>query len=85
MALWRSFASFDGRCSLRMWVYRVAHDVAASQVSRRRSRAPTLVGLDELASTPDAVDHEQVLHDRLALDRMMTLIHRLVPLDRQVS
>ena len=24
MALWRSFAAFDGRCSLRTWVYRVA-------------------------------------------------------------
>jgi RNA polymerase sigma-70 factor (ECF subfamily) len=84
IALWRSFASFDGRCSLRTWVYRVAHNVATSQVSRRRSRTPTLVGLDELESKPDAIDHEQVLHDRLALDRMMTLIHRLVPLDRQV-
>jgi RNA polymerase sigma-70 factor, ECF subfamily len=84
LALWRSFVSFDGRCSLRTWVYRVAHNVATSQVSRRRRRAPTLVGLDELESKPDAIDHEQVLHDRLALDRMMTLIHRLVPLGRQV-
>ena len=24
IALWRSFAGFDGRCSLRTWVYRVA-------------------------------------------------------------
>ena len=23
-ALWRSFATFDNRCSLRTWVYRVA-------------------------------------------------------------
>ena len=84
LALWRSFASFDGRCSLRTWVYRVAHNVAASQVSRRRRNAPMLVGLDELESRPDAVDHEQQLHHRLTLDRVMTLIHRLVPLDRQV-
>jgi RNA polymerase sigma-70 factor (ECF subfamily) len=48
LALWRSFASFEGRYSLRTWVYRVAHNVAASQVSRRRRRMPTLVGLDEL-------------------------------------
>jgi len=46
VALWRSFASFDGRCSLRTWVYRVAHNVATSQVTRRRRNAPTLVGLD---------------------------------------
>jgi DNA-directed RNA polymerase specialized sigma24 family protein len=25
IALWRSFAVFDERCSLRTWVYRVAH------------------------------------------------------------
>ena len=84
LALWRSFAAFDGRCSLRTWMYRVAHNVAASLVSRRRPRAPTLVGLDELASKSDAVDHEQLLHERLTLDRVMTLIHSLVPLDRQV-
>lgn len=27
LALWRSFASFDQRCSLRPWVYRVAHNI----------------------------------------------------------
>jgi RNA polymerase sigma-70 factor (ECF subfamily) len=84
VALWRSFASFDGRCSLRTWVYRVAHNVATSQVIRRRSKTPLLVGLDELESMPVAVDHEQALDDRRALDRMMMLIHQLDPLDRQV-
>jgi RNA polymerase sigma-70 factor, ECF subfamily len=86
VALWRSFASFNGSCSLRTWVYRVAHNVAISQVIRQRSKAPTLVGLDELElePMPVAVDHEQVLDDRRALDRMMALIHQLDPLDRQV-
>src|SRR5947199_191058 len=45
LALWRSFANFDGRCSVRTWVYRVAHNTATSQVTRRRGRAPTLVSL----------------------------------------
>jgi DNA-directed RNA polymerase specialized sigma24 family protein len=36
IALWRSFATFDRRCSLRTWVFRVAHNVATSQVIRRR-------------------------------------------------
>jgi RNA polymerase sigma-70 factor (ECF subfamily) len=31
--LWRSFQGYDSRCSLRTWVYRVAHHVAASHVS----------------------------------------------------
>ena len=85
VALWRSFATFDGRCSVRTWVYRVAHNVATSQVVRRRSRAQTFVALDELDSMPDAVDPGQQLDDRRALDRMMTLIHRLDPIDRQVT
>ena len=32
VALWRSLARFDGRCSMRTWVYRVAHNVATSRV-----------------------------------------------------
>jgi RNA polymerase sigma-70 factor (ECF subfamily) len=27
VALWRSFVTFDNQCSLRTWVYRVAHSV----------------------------------------------------------
>ena len=84
IALWRSFATFDGRCSLRTWVYRVAHNVATSQVLRRRGRAPALVGLDELESMSEAIDQEQLFDDRRALERMMTVIHRLDPFDRQV-
>ena len=84
VALWRSFASFNRSCSLRTWVYRVAHNVAVSQVIRRRSKAHTLVGLDELDSMPAPVDHERTLDDKRALDRMMALIHQLDPLDRQV-
>src|SRR4051794_36312493 len=38
IALWRSLPSFAGRCSLRTWVYRVAHNVAASHVLRRSRR-----------------------------------------------
>jgi RNA polymerase sigma-70 factor (ECF subfamily) len=29
LALWRSLDSFQSRCSLRTWIYRVAHNVAA--------------------------------------------------------
>jgi len=85
VALWRSFTAFDGRCSLRTWVYRVAHNVATSQVIRRRRRAQTFVGLDEVDSMPESIDPGQMLDERRALHRMMTLIHRLDPIDRQVT
>ena len=84
VALWRSFQGFDGRCSLRTWVYRVAHNVATSHVLRIRSRTPPLVGLDELESLPDRHDSEQALDRQLALERLLTLVRSLEPLDRRI-
>ena len=34
VALWRSFAVYQGQCSLRTWVYRVAHNAAATHVRK---------------------------------------------------
>src|SRR6188508_629239 len=47
VALWRSLARFDGRCSLRTWVYRVAHNTATSKVLRPQTNAPSLVALED--------------------------------------
>ena len=53
IALWRSLAGFDQRCSLRTWVYRVAHNVATSHVIRdRRAKSRTFVSLDALDVEP---------------------------------
>ena len=83
IALWRSFSTFDGRCSLRTWIYRVAHNVAASHVLRqRRARSQALVGLEELENMPDGNNILQAA-DR-SLDRLVSMIQRLKPLDRHV-
>jgi RNA polymerase sigma-70 factor (ECF subfamily) len=85
IALWRSFEGFDGRCSLRTWVYRVAHNTAASHVIReRRKKSQTLVGLEELESVPDHREGELAPDRRHALERLLELVQRLKPLDRQV-
>ena len=61
-ALWRSFAGYDGRCSLRTWVYRVAHNVGASHVIRRRRIASAKwVGLDDLNQAADGDNPEQAV------------------------
>lgn len=85
IALWRSFEGFDHRCSLRTWIYRVAHNVAATHVLRqRRARSQALVGLEELEKVADSNSAEQVMDRSHALRRLLALIQSLKPLDRQV-
>lgn len=83
-ALWRSFASYEARCSLRTWTYRVAHNVGASHVLRRRGKATRQVGLEELADAVDQDDPERNVGERRAMARLMGLIQALTPPDSQV-
>ena len=82
--LWRSFQRFDGRCSLRTWVYRVAHNVAASHVMRERRRFFSLVSLEEIAAIPTVDSGPSAAEHLINLNRLMDLIRRLKPLDRQI-
>lgn len=84
VALWRSLARFDGRCSMRTWVYRVAHNVATSRVIRARERTLTFVDAATLESIPDTSDGEAVLDRERTLDRVYVLIRQLRPIDRQL-
>jgi RNA polymerase sigma factor (sigma-70 family) len=80
VALWRSFAGFDGRCAVSTWVYRVAHNVAADHAAReKRHRAP-LADLDEIADLPAPESPD----DPSALSRLIALIRRLKMPDRQI-
>jgi len=84
VALWRSFARFDGRCSMRTWVYRVAHNVATSRVIRVRSRAVSLVAPVDFESIPDSRDAEVQFDRQRSLARIYELIRDLGPIDRQI-
>lgn len=87
LALWLSLAQFDGRCSERTWVYRVAHNTAASHaLRRRRSRSQAYVTLDEIAAQADPMQAspEAQVGDRQDLGRLTALIHALAPTDRQI-
>src|ERR1700761_8857609 len=72
VGLWRSFAAFDGRCSLRTWVYRVAHNIASSHVARRM-RAGRHTSLDALAEMPDDGDVEEAVSERRRLETLTAL------------
>jgi RNA polymerase sigma-70 factor (ECF subfamily) len=85
LALWRSFAGFDGRCSLRTWVYRVAHNVATSHVIRQKKRgALVFLTLEEIEAQPAPQSVEDSTDRQQALARVLALVQRLEFLDRQL-
>lgn len=84
-ALWRSFEYFEGQCSVRSWVYRIAHNVAVSHIqSSRRSKPSELVGLDAIAELAAADDQSKATEESQLRRRLFATIHRLKPADRQV-
>ena len=85
IALWRSLENFGERCSLRTWVYRVAHNVATSHIVRqRRDNLRTFLSLDVLDSMAAAEDAERAANRHMELERLWALIQQLKPLDRQI-
>ncbi|EDL50263.1 RNA polymerase sigma factor [Erythrobacter sp. SD-21] len=81
--LFRSFARFDGRCSLKTWVYRVSHNVAAEHRLRESRRAKP-VPLEEIHDLPEPGDAELEAGESLAVARAHAMIRRLPTLDAQV-
>ena len=49
---WRSFASFEGRSSVRTWLYRIATNVCLTEIERR-GRRPLPVRLSAQAQDPE--------------------------------
>jgi RNA polymerase sigma-70 factor, ECF subfamily len=82
--LWRSLRLFDNRCSLRTWVYRVAHNVGASHILSRRRAAARLIDLDALEAEPGLLDGEEQVNQRYSVSRLLDRIYRLRPRDRQI-
>jgi RNA polymerase sigma-70 factor (ECF subfamily) len=82
--LCRSFAHFDRRCSLRTWVYRVAHNVATGHMIRQRRIRDKLVSIETIEAMPGSDPGELATTQAEALDRLSMLIQRLKPLDRQI-
>ena len=85
VALWRSFAVYDGRCSLRTWTFRIAHNVAVSHIAKaRRSRRSTWISLEDIAELPQQGDAETALGEALALERIRGIVRSLRPPDAQI-
>jgi RNA polymerase sigma-70 factor (ECF subfamily) len=85
VAIWRSLAAFRSQCSLRTWVYRVAHNVAASYVERQtRIRVGRFVTLEDAEQLADAADSHEQLERSDSIERLHALIRQLEPLERLV-
>ena len=85
IALWRSLKTFEERCSLRTWVYCIAHNTAMAHITRQRRVAfQHLVSLEVIDAIADEKDHASQQNQQSDIDRLLKLIHRLTPLDRQL-
>jgi RNA polymerase sigma-70 factor (ECF subfamily) len=83
--LWRSLASFENQCSDSSWVHRIAHNVGVSHMIREaRANRPDWAGIEELAQVAGGDCPEKALDQAQRQARLLTLIHRLRPADRQI-
>ena len=54
LELWRSFKLFDGRSSVRTWVYRIAHNTGASHVlKQKRLSRKSYLKIDDMKELTD--------------------------------
>lgn len=83
LALWQSLRVFDRRCALGTWVYRVAHNTATTISIRRRDRL-RLVTLDDVDIAATVTSPGRALDEERARVRLLELVHRLKPIDRQI-
>ena len=83
--LWRSFEAFDHRCSLKTWIFSVAHNTAVSYVQRERRRNATFAALEELDDAAAGHDERPAIDRRESLAILYALIRTLKPLDRQIA
>ena len=84
LQLWRSFEAFDGRCSLKTWTLRVAHNTAASYVIRERRVKAKLVSFEEIERTLESFEQPRDIDRDRALQDAQQVILKLKPLDRQI-
>lgn len=84
VAIWSSLRAFEGRCSLRTWVYRVAHNTAVSRVPRSRRRIPWVSLDDVVEQQPAALIQPDTQDAALARRQVLALVEQLAPPDRQI-
>jgi RNA polymerase sigma-70 factor (ECF subfamily) len=83
--LWKSFRIFDGRASLRTWVYRIAHNTGASHMMKhKRGARRTYKTIEDIKELPDGSDMAAEFERADQRGQLMALITCLKPTDRQL-
>jgi RNA polymerase sigma-70 factor, ECF subfamily len=81
--IWRSLIAFAGDCSLRTWVYRVAHNVGATHAIRQaRAKSEVLCTIEDLEELADSDPDNAEARD--GARRLIELVHSLKNPDRQI-
>lgn len=72
---YRHLERFDGRSSLRTWLFRIAHNLCIDR-ARRRSRQPVETSIEPMAADGDPIEIPDVRWDpeRLALSNEMSAV-----------
>lgn len=85
VALWQSLALFDARCSMRTWVYRIAHNVAVTHCHcQKRRRQDQQLDIDDFDQLPSDGNPEHDADRNKARARLLAMIHKLKMPDRQI-
>lgn len=82
LQIWRALPTFNHDSSLRTWMFRVAHNISITYVSREK-RIPSTAQLnDELLSGGKLPDGELERSEKL--NKLQSAIAQLRPMDRQI-
>jgi RNA polymerase sigma-70 factor (ECF subfamily) len=85
VALWTALPAFEGRSTIRTWVYRIAHNVAVSHVlRRRRDRLARAVPVDDDTMATVVRNAVREVEGRDAVHRLAAAVRALRPVDAQV-
>jgi len=85
VAIWRALPTFEGRSSMRTWVYRVAHNVAVSHVVKSsRDRLTRCIPLEDVDGILARDANDEAEH-RDGAARVAALVRALKPATRRSS
>jgi len=84
-AIWSALPRFEGRASVRTWVYRIAHNVAVSHVlKQRRDALSRAVPIEDAKIGALVRDAAREAEGREAVQKLAALVRALRPADAQI-